>query len=343
MGNFSWLSAGAWLIFFIASAATDAGFIDSPAGSKNSICVAVMDFTNRGVDVNTSVGFSDRFRSSLPGKGKLTVEDVVAMDQVLQENEICGDRAGYNDSCLIEIGQRAGAQFVITGSVGRIDYLYTFNLKLIHVQTGKVIYSLMQDSKEPLEKLMGAVIPALAGKFHDEIIRSSFATLRIETVPDKAKLQLNTMEMGLTPLFLPDIEEGNYVIKLTHENCSNTVDSVFVKKGDTTYRFITLKPSEEYVKRQKTTIGLIQSIATVGVFGVFAGACYYEHKLRSIVDREKSIIRKYERSVRNVSFASCMSADNGQSPKYGKYKALRNISCICGGILAAGLTIGFCF
>jgi TolB-like protein len=294
---------------------------DSALHQDSGPTVAVLDFVGRGIDSNSAVGFSDRFRASLSGKARLSVLESGRMRAIRNGNNNQQSRACSDDSCLLEIGRSLGTGFIITGSIGRTDYIFIFNIKMIDVKTGKVVYSIIEDFEQPMPYVFEIIIPQLAGRFHDEIVRISFAALEIETRPEKVKVRLNNKEIGLTPLVAPDIEEGAYALRLSHENYVDLVDSLYLKKGDTTYTFFNLQPTDVYAKflrdeKKKKNIRLLQGIAAFGSITAFSVGGYYE---------------------------SMLGDASGKQWLLDKYKNRRNIGYIAGAILAAGATVGFFF
>ena len=68
------------------------------------------------------------------------------------------------------------------------------------------------------------------------------ATLSILSVPDKAKVDINGTEMGLTPFISENIQPGNLTIILSKEGYANLTNRVIINSGSRKDLFLTLKP-----------------------------------------------------------------------------------------------------
>ncbi len=282
---------------------------------------AVLNFIGKGLDSNSTAGISDRFRASLVGKAHLSVLGLDRMSAILKDGNHERNHACSDDSFLIETGRLLGTKFIIAGSLQRINYIFTFNLKMMNVATGAVIYSVVEDFEQPLPYVFEIIIPQLADRFHDEIVLISFAALEVESRPEKVHVRLNDKEIGSTPLVVPDIEEGAYALRLSHENYFDIVDSLYLKKGDTTHVFFNLQPTADYAKflrdgARKNNLRITQGILAFGSIAAFSAGGYYESRLGNAPGKRYLI---------------------------DKYKTRRNIGYIAGGVLAAAATAVFFF
>jgi len=70
-------------------------------------------------------------------------------------------------------------------------------------------------------------------------VKKGHGFISISSIPSGAKVYLDGVYKGTTPLFL-SVEEGKHTIKLTKEYYYDVEESVFVKIGETTYVYETL-------------------------------------------------------------------------------------------------------
>ena len=93
----------------------------------------------------------------------VTPEEIAAVDGELQR-QLAG---GCDDtSCVAEIGGALGAQFVITGQIGKLGRIYSLNLKLVDIETvaAKQAASARASSVEDFLGKMPAVVEDLLGE-----------------------------------------------------------------------------------------------------------------------------------------------------------------------------------
>ena len=78
---------------------------------------------------------TEELRTQVARHGKyrlVTPEEMAAVDGELQRQL----EGGCSDSsCVAEIGGALGAQFVITGQIGKLGRIYSLNLKLVDIET----------------------------------------------------------------------------------------------------------------------------------------------------------------------------------------------------------------
>ena len=126
------------------------------------------------------------------------------------------------DECAVKIGELLGVKFLITGSLGKLESLYTLNLKMIDVETGKIRYKYSYDcdcsSKELLiSGLKNAVQGGFGAKEVASIKDSNVSSTKtmsslivIKSTPQNARVHLGGKYVGKTPLSLADYKKGNY-------------------------------------------------------------------------------------------------------------------------------------
>ncbi len=335
-----------FILIFIVAANPAAG--DSSASKHFPLTVAVIDFIPRGIDFNSTVVFSDRLRASLSKYAEFKVLEPGKMDLILKDkkNQIAG--VCDFDSCLIEIGRLLETQLIVAGTVGKIEQLYTFNLRMVEVETGKVLHSIIQEVDKLPSQVLTYSIPRFAEKFHDIAVHILLATLVITTNPEKAQFLLNDKEMGLTPMELHFIEGGTYALHLSKENYLDITDSLSLKNGVLTSQSYNLKCTDKYAavlraQRQKRTVRILQGIGMVGSITAIAAGGYYEKKLQRIVSDQKNIIGDYNNARDGADFSSYKNRYDQNSRLFDRYETYRNLGYIAGIMLVSGVTITFFF
>ena len=97
--------------------------------------VAVLDFDANGIpdyEVETLV---ERLRSELPNTGAVRLVDRKMLENILKEQGL--QQSGCTtDECAAQIGELLGAQFMISGSIGKLENTFTVDMKMVSVSTG---------------------------------------------------------------------------------------------------------------------------------------------------------------------------------------------------------------
>ena len=95
--------------------------VASPASTNDKVIqLALYDFKGRGIDSNTAIIFSDRFRVALIGREKIKVLERSEMNLVLAEQGFQKSGACDYDACLLEIGQLLGIQFLVAAPLEKL-------------------------------------------------------------------------------------------------------------------------------------------------------------------------------------------------------------------------------
>jgi hypothetical protein len=321
----------------------------SSIASKDSVLtIAIGDFMGRGLDSITAQLFSDRFRASLIGRPNLKVLERSQMDVILKEQGFQKSGACDYDACLVEIGQLLGTQFIVAGNVGKVEDIYSFNIRMIQVQTGEIIYSCIQDVRQPLLEVLSKVIPELAGKFHDEVTRVSSASLDVRSEPQKASVMFDGREAGLTPLQLKGIDDGKHALLLSMTHCVDVRDTLFLKRGSSSLKIYKMSYTGGYLdslmEKRKRIIRLsARAAGAAASVAAFAAAVYSETRLHSIADDQERIIREYDNAGAGADFVSFRNRTSHNATVFDKWKKYRTVGIAAGAVLAAGVTATFFF
>lgn len=227
-----------------------------PDTSKPSI--AVMDFGGLNVAKPEAEALADRFRYELMQTQKFDVMERAQMKLILQEQAFqqtdCVDQ-----SCAVQAGQLIAVKKMVTGTVAKVGGIYTVNVKVLDVATGKIDRNMSQDCDCPVEKVLTETLHQLAYKMAGlEVkeektqiaIERGDASLFIKTNPDGARIFIDgRMVDGSTPVTLENLTAGKHLLRLTKADFIATVPVVLeankVKRVDLT------------LEKQKTTVKIL--------------------------------------------------------------------------------------
>lgn len=126
--------------------------------------IAVNDLKGNGLDQPTSRIISERVRSELVKSGGFRVMERNEMTTVLKEQGFQKTGACDEASCLVEVGQLLGVDRMIAGTVGKISNFFTISLRMIHVGTGEILFTVDEDYNGEIEGLFGIALPNIAKK-----------------------------------------------------------------------------------------------------------------------------------------------------------------------------------
>ena len=124
-----------------------------PLFSQEIVSIGVIELDAVGISKNDSKIISARLRTDLFNTGKFTVLEREKMDEILNEQGFQQSGCTSNE-CVIEVGKLTGVQQIVAGNIGKIGNLITISIRLIDVQTGKVIRTATEDCECSIETVV---------------------------------------------------------------------------------------------------------------------------------------------------------------------------------------------
>lgn len=149
--------------------------------------LAVLELNAEGISDSEVRIISDRIRALLFDSGNFSVIEREKMNSVLQEQGF--QQSGcVSDECAVEIGQLIGVQQMVAGSIGKIGNLYTINVRIIDVQSGKVIKTAYEDCGCPIEDVLKLSTSKIVNILIDKNIVSPKTTISETSEPNLSKI-----------------------------------------------------------------------------------------------------------------------------------------------------------
>jgi len=121
--------------------------------SQGTISVAVLELDAKGVSDSDASIITDRLRVELFNSNKYVVLERDKMQEILNEQGFQFSGC-TTDECVVEVGKLVGVQQMIGGKIGKIGNLYTISVRIIDVQTGKVLKVATDDCSCPIEQVL---------------------------------------------------------------------------------------------------------------------------------------------------------------------------------------------
>lgn len=112
--------------------------------AQENLNIAVLELEGAGISKTDLIGLSNRLRSELFKTGKFTVLERSRMDEILKEQgfQLSGCT---NTDCAVEIGKLIGVSKIILGNVDKVGTIYTVDIRIVDVSTGKIENIATQD------------------------------------------------------------------------------------------------------------------------------------------------------------------------------------------------------
>jgi HEAT repeat protein len=123
--------------------------------------LAVADLSAQGVSASDAAVATDWLRSELVSTRRITVVERAEMERVLAEHAF--QRTGCtSEDCAIKLGRLLNVNRMVLGSFGKFIKSYVMNVRVVDVETGRVVYSAM--AKGGTEEEIGAAVRDLASR-----------------------------------------------------------------------------------------------------------------------------------------------------------------------------------
>lgn len=128
--------------------------------------IAILDLQGEGINQTEARTLTGRLRSKLVNTNTFHVLEREQMDEILGEQGF--QQSGcVSDECLVEIGRLVGVEQMVGGTIGKIGSTYTLDLRIIEVQTGRIVKTVSEDYRGDADGLLGVLETAalkIAGK-----------------------------------------------------------------------------------------------------------------------------------------------------------------------------------
>ncbi len=119
----------------------------------NIATIAILDFQGIGVSAQEAMVLTNRLATKMVALGAYQVIERGQMEQILQEQDF--QLTGCTTSeCAVEIGQLIGAQQMLAGSFGKLGTVYTIDMKIIDVETGRILHTTSYDIEGSINLLL---------------------------------------------------------------------------------------------------------------------------------------------------------------------------------------------
>ena len=181
----------------------------------NRTTVAVIEFQNTGgLAPNEVATLSNRFRGILVKTQAYDVVERERMNEILQAQDFNISDACNTAECAVQVGQLLGVQAMIAGDIGKLGETYTIDLRLIDVETSKIIVTETRDYQGKIDGLLG-VMEDIAGAFARLRKPAAAGSLDLSSVPTGAQILIDGIPTGqVTPASISSLHPGIHRVEL---------------------------------------------------------------------------------------------------------------------------------
>lgn len=175
------------------------------------LTLGVIPFQGKGVKDYEAASLSERFHSELVKTSQFRVVETERVTEVLREKAY--QQTGDVDN-VAEVGKSLGAQWMVTGTVGRVGNTYTIDVRMIDVATRQVFLTADRDYSGPIDGLLNyidGIANELALKTSDKLKTGG---LEIECRPQGAFVYIDGELKGTTPFRLNSLRIGDHVVEI---------------------------------------------------------------------------------------------------------------------------------
>ena len=248
--------------------------------------IAVIDFNARGIPEYEASIISEKFRGQLVKSGLFNIMERSQMKNILKEQGFQQSGAVCTDaSCAVQVGQLLSVEKMIAGSVGKIGRMYILNVKLIDVETGKIVLTSDEQIKGEIEDVFNIAVPKVASKIIHEITlrKIGIGYINVTSQPQGATVTVDSIRSGTTPVTKIETKTGQHKISVYLNHYTDQHRTVIVGAGKTANVHFRLSPTELYLSMKKKETakkmsGFIKTArlisAGIGVIGL-GGATYF--------------------------------------------------------------------
>ncbi len=149
------------------------------------ISVAVLKFDAKGFDPTQLDVLVSRFRVVLNATGKFSVLEREKIKEILAEQNLQQSEIAEGSGDNVQIGKILGVREIITGDIGKVEDVYTINVRRISVETSEIVQTAIVDYEGKVTGLL-KVMEQLAYKLSEDPSRKHLA-LKAESPESKVK------------------------------------------------------------------------------------------------------------------------------------------------------------
>jgi hypothetical protein len=138
--------------------------------------LAVSQLTASGVTKEEAASLTDALRSELGKSGKYQVMERGQMEEVLKEQGFQQSGACDETNCAVEMGKILSVRYMVLGNIGMVGKTYTLSVRIVDVQTAKILSDVTEYHKGQSDALLTKTIPVATQKLTGTYVKKQHTT-----------------------------------------------------------------------------------------------------------------------------------------------------------------------
>lgn len=199
---------------------------------------------------------------------KQDIEQMLALE-AMKESVGCSDVA-----CLAEIGGALGADYMVTGSLIRVEQTYMLQLQLLNIRTSRPEQRLTREYTGGPQGLFDEVRVAAKMLVRD-LLETRSGSLALKVSEEGATIRIDGSIVGTSPLEKLALAGGLHTLTVEREGFVRQSRDISVRENETTDADVVLLPSQDYKKKYlqeaRLTRGLAWGFSALGLASIGAG------------------------------------------------------------------------
>lgn len=323
--------------------------------AKTQLFTAVNEFDSRNLSEHDVAAISDKIRDEMQKREMFKIMARKEMGAILVEQEF--QQTGVCDeSCVAEIGKVLGVNYIVSGSIGKVESVYYITLKFINVSTSEIEYSVSGEFKGRLEDLLTTHAKKVVDDLEKEVQADYMGKMSIAAKTSDADslsafLSVNGKDLGVVPFTTDFLYPGTYELKLTKPTFESVIKQIDLKAGDNLKLNYTMSLSKAYTdslaaiakkekkKKQWVRRAIFGSVAA----GFLGSGLYFDKKCVDADERVVAAKTAYTNAPVGSDFMTLRNNINTAEDTYKGYKTKRGLSYGAAGTFTLALVISIPF
>lgn len=185
---------------------------------------------------------------------KQDIEQMLALE-AMKETVGCSDVA-----CLAEIGGALGADYMVTGSLIRVDQTYMLQLQLLNIRTSRPEQRVTREYRGGPEGLFEEARSAVKLLVR-ELLNARSGTLDLKVSEEGATVRIDGSIVGTSPMPPLSLAGGLHTLTVDREGFVRQSQDVNIKESVATSAEVVLLPSEEFKQKYLADARLMRGLA----------------------------------------------------------------------------------
>ncbi len=312
---------------------------DDPGfGTTYKIKIAVMDLKGTGLPPELLTALSSTVPETIDALGPfkaISSQDIIQMLHYEAQQQVLGCT---DEACWAQIGGTLGADFLVNGTITRVDEIAMVQLQLLNTMNTKVENRISREHQGPTSELFDTMRSA-ARALMQPILGQHSGELMVKVTEEGASISVNGTIVGVSPLGAPlTLAGGTHTIGVNKQGFIRFLQDVMVTDAGQATVEAQLMPSTEFIRTYQSNAGTMRTLAWVSIA---AGAAALGTGVSLLVVGSEQA-KAYNEQV--LTYNARTDRDSGQYNSLGQWE--KEIAAIDSAVLptlifgVAGLTTG---